>query len=123
MPIIFSEISILISNTNYYQEIQFVRILIGNTNQNRDYQSVGIHIRNTIPISEYQSISRIPIPIPNINLPESVMRIPILIRNTNPYIYQLYPNIIFHQITFRGTHRPSNGEECQSFFSEISILI
>ena len=104
MPIILSEISILISKTNCYQENQFVRILIGNTNQNRDYQSVGIHIRNTTPISEYQSISRIPIPIGNINSPESLTGIPSLIRNTNPYIYHLYGNIIFHQITFRGTH-------------------
>ena len=104
MPIILSEKSILISNTNYHQEIHFVRILIGNTNQNRDYQSVGIHIRNTTPISEYQSLSRIPIPIGNINSPESLTGIPILIRNTNPCIYQLYGNIIFHQITFRGTH-------------------
>ena len=112
MPIILSEISILISNTNYYQEIQFVRILIGNTNQNRDYQSVGIHIRNTTPISEYQSLSRIPIPIGNINSPESLTGIPILIRNTNSYTYHLYGNIISHQITFTGTHTGhQNGDQ------------
>ena len=106
MPIILSQISILISNTNYYQEIQFVRILIGHTNQNRDYQSDKIHIKNTTPISEYQSLSRTPIPIGNINSPESLTGIPILIRNNNPYMYQLYGNIIFQQITF-GTHRSS----------------
>ena len=112
MPIILSEISILISNTNYYQEIQFVRILIGHTNQNRDYQSDKIHIKNTTPISEYQSLSRIPIPIGNINSPESLTGIPILIRNTNSYTYHLYGNIISHQITFTGTHTGhQNGDQ------------
>ena len=112
MTIIFSKISILISNTNYYQKIQFVWILIGNTNQNRGYQSIGIHIRHTTPIFEYQSFSRIPTPIGNINSPESLTGIPILIRNTNPYIYHPYQNTIFPQITFTGTHTGhQNGDQ------------
>ena len=116
MPFILFEISILTSNTNYYQEIQFVRTLIGNTNQNRDYQSVGIQIRNTTPISEFQSLSRIPTPIGNINSPESLTGIPILIRNTNPYIYHPYRNIIFHQIIFTRTHTGhEKGDQKENF--------
>ena len=103
MPIILSKISILTSNSNYHQEIQFLRILIGHPNQKRDYQFVGIHI-NTTPISKCQSLSRIPIHIRNINSPESLTGTPILIRNIIAYIYQLYRNIIFHQITFTETH-------------------
>ena len=116
MTIILSEKSILISNTNYYQEIQFVRALIGPPNQNRDYQSLGIHIGNTTPISEYQSLSRIPIPIGNINSPESLTGIPILIRNTNPYIYHPYRNIIFHQIILTRTHTGhEKGDQKENF--------